>query len=105
MTCTFVMYAIAAVFLFVGVYWFVFFRRKSLSHRQTMTPLTTRTETHSAATTSAKDFDGQVAIITGGGTGLGRAIALNLAGRGAKVVIASRDKTHLEAVSSEIAAC
>jgi NAD(P)-dependent dehydrogenase (short-subunit alcohol dehydrogenase family) len=32
-------------------------------------------------------FDGRVAVITGGGRGLGRAYALLLAGRGAKVVI------------------
>jgi NAD(P)-dependent dehydrogenase (short-subunit alcohol dehydrogenase family) len=51
-----------------------------------------------------KDFAGKVAIVTGGGTGLGRAIALNLASRGARLVIASRNPDHLNAVAAEISA-
>ena len=34
------------------------------------------------------DFDGKVALVTGGGSGLGRAAAALLAGRGARVVVA-----------------
>jgi NAD(P)-dependent dehydrogenase (short-subunit alcohol dehydrogenase family) len=38
----------------------------------------------------------QVAVITGGGTGIGLAIAIRLGSLGARVAIASRDSGHLE---------
>ena len=47
-------------------------------------------------------FEGQVAIITGGGTGIGRAIALEFAKAGADVVVASRRLSVLEKVSEEV---
>ncbi|MGH8057894.1 MAG: glucose 1-dehydrogenase [Candidatus Entotheonellia bacterium] len=46
----------------------------------------------------------RVAIVTGGGTGIGKAIALELAGLGADVVVASRDLQHLEPTAMEIRA-
>src|SRR6478735_5871765 len=49
-------------------------------------------------------LDGQVAVVTGGGTGIGRAIALGLASAGADVVVAGRRRAPLEAVAAEIAA-
>jgi dihydroneopterin aldolase len=48
-------------------------------------------------------LDGQVAIMTGGGTGIGRAAALMLAAEGAHVVVAGRRKAPIEAVAGEIA--
>jgi NAD(P)-dependent dehydrogenase (short-subunit alcohol dehydrogenase family) len=41
-------------------------------------------------------LEGQVAVITGGGTGIGLAIAKRLGSLGARIAIASRDSAHLE---------
>ena len=47
---------------------------------------------------------GRTALVTGGGTGLGRAIALGLSAAGARVVIAARREDVLRATASEISA-
>jgi 3-oxoacyl-[acyl-carrier protein] reductase len=49
-----------------------------------------------------KRLEGQVAIVTGGGRGIGKAIALALAQEGAKIAIAARTKSELEAVANQI---
>ena len=49
-------------------------------------------------------FDGQVALITGGGSGIGRGIADLLASLGAHVVVASRKLERVEAAAAEIRA-
>jgi len=48
-------------------------------------------------------LDGRVAIVTGASTGIGRAIALALAGAGAKTVVAARSADKLEELAKEIA--
>ena len=49
-------------------------------------------------------FAGQTIIVTGGGTGIGRAIAHELASLGAHVVVAARKEENLVRVREEIAA-
>jgi dehydrogenase/reductase SDR family member 4 len=49
------------------------------------------------------DLTGKVALVTGGGRGIGKAIAGRLAGAGAAVVIASRKQENLEAAAAELA--
>ena len=53
-------------------------------------------ETGAAALPSGT-FDGQVIVVTGGGTGLGKGIATEFGRLGARVAIASRKPDHLEA--------
>lgn len=45
------------------------------------------------------DFNGKVALITGAGNGIGRAVALGFASRGAKVVVVDRDQAAGEATA------
>ena len=43
------------------------------------------------------EFDGKVILVTGGGTGLGAAIAIGAAQRGAKALILNYSKSRKEA--------
>ena len=49
-------------------------------------------------------FEGRTFIITGAGKGIGRAVALEMAGRGAKVIAMSRTQADLDALATEIGA-
>ena len=47
-------------------------------------------------------LEGQVAVVTGGGTGIGLAIAKRLGELGARVAVASRNSEHLEKGTAEL---
>lgn len=49
-------------------------------------------------------LDGKVAIITGGGTGIGKGIARAFAGEGASLVVASRSEKNLRRTADELSA-
>ncbi|HEV3471990.1 MAG TPA: enoyl-[acyl-carrier-protein] reductase FabL [Actinomycetota bacterium] len=56
-----------------------------------------------ASMTMSRDLEGKVALVTGGGRGIGRAISLELAARGANVVIAFlRKRSAAEETCAEI---
>ncbi len=47
-------------------------------------------------------LEGKLALVTGGGRGIGAAIARALAGAGARVVVCGRNKQELDAIAKEI---
>ncbi|MFZ0523955.1 MAG: SDR family oxidoreductase [Candidatus Acidiferrales bacterium] len=49
-------------------------------------------------------LDGKVAVVTGGGSGIGRAIALRFGAAGASVCVLDLNQNHAEAVTQEIVA-
>jgi NAD(P)-dependent dehydrogenase (short-subunit alcohol dehydrogenase family) len=58
----------------------------------------------SMAPSSRFTLDGRVAIVTGGGTGIGRSTALVLAAYGADVVLAARRREPLADAAAEVEA-
>ena len=50
------------------------------------------------------DLDGRVALVTGGGSGIGRATALVLGARGASVVVADVDEASAKETAELIGA-
>src|SRR5262249_9886153 len=55
-----------------------------------------------AMATSPFSLEGKTAIVTGGGTGIGKSIAIEFARAGADVALCSRKLEHLEPVAKEI---
>src|SRR5689334_15928639 len=53
----------------------------------------------------AMELDGQVAIVTGAGRGIGRATALELASLGASIVVAELDGGAADRTAAEVKAC
>ena len=51
---------------------------------------------------SAFQLDGKIALVTGAGRGIGRAVALALAAAGAEPVLVSRTQGELDEVAAEI---
>ncbi len=49
-----------------------------------------------------RSLEGQVAVVTGGGKGIGRAIALQLSGHGARVMVTGRGERQLGEIVGEI---
>jgi NAD(P)-dependent dehydrogenase (short-subunit alcohol dehydrogenase family) len=48
------------------------------------------------------ELDGKVALITGGGSGIGRATCQRLAGAGARVLVVDRDEASARAVAAQV---
>jgi NAD(P)-dependent dehydrogenase (short-subunit alcohol dehydrogenase family) len=61
-----------------------------------------RPEIRLPASDSAFRLDGKIALVTGAGRGIGRAIALALASAGAEVILNSRTPAELDAVAGDI---
>jgi 3-oxoacyl-[acyl-carrier protein] reductase len=51
---------------------------------------------------NGEDLQGRVGLVTGGGRGIGRNVALELAGAGMKVAVSARSKDEIEDVAAEI---
>ena len=49
-----------------------------------------------------KDLEGKIVLVTGGGSGIGRAIALAFAAQKSRVAITGRTQATLDAVAEEI---
>src|SRR4051794_8781036 len=55
-----------------------------------------------AMSTVTFDFSGKVVLVTGGGSGIGRQVAKDFVRAGARVVIAGRTRSRLDAAVAEL---
>jgi gluconate 5-dehydrogenase len=51
---------------------------------------------------SRRRFEGRTCLVTGGGRGIGRAVAVALAGEGASVAVGARTRAQVEAVAGDL---
>ena len=51
---------------------------------------------------NGEDLHGRVALVTGGGRGIGRNVAIELAGAGMKVAVSARSKDEIEETAAEV---
>jgi 3-oxoacyl-[acyl-carrier protein] reductase len=51
---------------------------------------------------NGEDLTGQVALVTGGGRGIGRNVALELAGAGMEIAVSARSKGEIDDVAAEV---
>ena len=59
-------------------------------------------ESHSAGGSGSRPFEGRIAVVTGGASGIGRSCAEVFAARGARVVVADIDSARAEAVAESV---
>ena len=53
---------------------------------------------------NGRQFDVKVALVTGGGSGIGKAAVLELARQGAKVAVLSRQQARIDETCAEVVA-
>lgn len=75
------------------------YTRRSIRTVQSVTQLSAE---DLAEQTGNHDFDGEVAVVTGAGSGIGRAIALSFSAAGADLALVDRDKEGLSGVDEAI---